>query len=135
MQRTQHNMTWVDWLLLKNPQGAMKVLNNNGYNGFLAPQNVNDLYDATYHFIEKYGDDAVVSLLGEHPEFEVLKEVHFEKNTYNNLNDAEANGVVTTNNTSLLEKISKLEIENKRIKTYLGIGVVAFALILLIKKQ
>ena len=53
----------------------MNCLAKNGYTGYLAPENPHELPQAVDHFIEQKGDKAVVELLKEHPDFEVLTEI------------------------------------------------------------
>jgi hypothetical protein len=67
--------TWVDLLVASSPHGVMQVLARNGYSGYLAPQNQEELTDAAYDFVEKKGEDAVVELLKAHPLYDVISEI------------------------------------------------------------
>ena len=66
------NMIWLDYLVVLNPQSVMKVLSNYGYTGYLAPMDEEELREATYDFIERNGNQAVIELLKAHPLYEVI---------------------------------------------------------------
>jgi hypothetical protein len=70
--------TWLDSLVISNPNGVMLVLDRNGYTGYLAPQGPEELLDAAYDFVEKKGDDAVIELLKVHPLYDVIADVATE---------------------------------------------------------
>lgn len=65
-------ITWLDYLVLSNPQGVMKVLAKNGYTGYLSPQDQDEMVEACFEFINSHGDQAVVDLLKEHPLYDVI---------------------------------------------------------------
>ena len=65
--RYENEITWIDYLVSSNPEGVMKVLADNGYAGYLAPQNEDELIDAIYSFIDKNGDEGIITLLKSHP--------------------------------------------------------------------
>lgn len=69
------DQTWLDYLILSNPQGVMKVLANHGYTGYLAPMGQDEMGEATLELIEKKGDAIVVELLREHPLFDVISDI------------------------------------------------------------
>ena len=56
-------MIWLDYLVLSNPEGVMKVLAGYGYTGYLAPENEDEMLEACMDLMEKYGDRAVIDLL------------------------------------------------------------------------
>jgi hypothetical protein len=56
-------LIWLDYLVLSNPEGVMKVLADYGYTGYLAPANSDEMLDACMDLLEKYGDKAVIDLL------------------------------------------------------------------------
>jgi hypothetical protein len=65
-------ITWLDYLILSNPQGVMKVLAANGYTGYLAPQDQDEMIEACLDFMDNEGDQAVIDLLQEHPLYKVI---------------------------------------------------------------
>jgi hypothetical protein len=69
---TEYTITWVDQLVASNPQGVMQVLARNGYTGYLAPQNEEELADAAYDFLERNKDLAVRELLKSHTLYDVI---------------------------------------------------------------
>jgi hypothetical protein len=64
--------TWLDYLILSNPQGVMKVLNAYGYTGYLAPEDEDEMIDACLDIMDKYGDQAVIDLLKSNPIYDVI---------------------------------------------------------------
>lgn len=71
----QTELSWLDYLILSNPQGVMKVLAGYGYTGYLAPQNENEMLDACMGLMDKYGEQAVVDLLKSHPLYDVFSDL------------------------------------------------------------
>lgn len=65
-------ISWVDILISINPQGVMAVLSRNGYSGFLAPQDFEELRDAAIDFVEQGGEEAVIELFKSHPLYDSL---------------------------------------------------------------
>jgi len=72
------NITWLDYLISSNPQGVMKVLARNGYIGYLAPVDQQEMAEVSMDLIDKKGDQAVIELLKEHPLFDVISEISKE---------------------------------------------------------
>ncbi len=70
---------WLADLVTANPHGVMKVLSVNGYTGYLAPQNTEELYEAAIEFIHVKGDDAVVALLRAHPLYDIIAGISAEE--------------------------------------------------------
>ena len=69
----QREFTWLDYTILKNPNGVMAVLSKYGYIGYLAPQSNNELIEVSQLLIQKYEDKAIIDLLRVHPDYEVIK--------------------------------------------------------------
>lgn len=67
------DFSWLDYLVVSNPQGLMRVLSANGYNGYLAPQGGEELREASFDFIEKEGDKGLIELLKSHPLYDLIK--------------------------------------------------------------
>lgn len=74
------NPGWLEYLISSNPQGVMKVLYKNGYTGYLAPQDQEELYEAAQEFIKDKGENAVIELLKAHPLYEVIADMVREEN-------------------------------------------------------
>lgn len=77
MPHPGHN--WIEELALSNPQGVMKVLASNGYTGYLAPRDENELVQAALDFVQSEGDDAVIELVKAHPLYDVIAGISREK--------------------------------------------------------
>jgi D-arabinose 1-dehydrogenase-like Zn-dependent alcohol dehydrogenase len=91
--------SWLDHLIMSNPHGVMQVLARNGYSGYLAPQDDEELHDAAYDFVEKQGELAVIQLLKEHPLYGAISDIVTEekKIRFNFLGaDGEISSVLTT---------------------------------------
>jgi hypothetical protein len=80
---SQPDLIWLDYLIMSNPQGVMKVLNNHGYTGYLAPMDEDELTEVAYEFIDKNGDQAVIELLKTHPLYDVIAGISKEESSIN----------------------------------------------------
>jgi hypothetical protein len=114
--------TWVDDLIACNPQGVMQVLTSNGYTGFLAPQDMEDLADATSDFIEKKGEEAVIELIKVHPLYEVIADVSRNDQKVQ-LNFRNADGTFT----SVQSFLSTVDFKEVAKKVLIIIGVAYLA--------
>ncbi len=97
--QVQEESTWIDYLVMSNPHGVMEVLSRNGYHGYLAPQNEEELLDVTYDYVTRHKDTAVVDLLKSHPLYDAMAEVSKEekKISLNFLNaDGTESSVITS---------------------------------------
>ena len=65
-------INWLDYTIMKNPEGVMKVLADNGYTGYLAPVNMQELHEACIIFMDKSPEENTVELLMAHPDIEIL---------------------------------------------------------------
>lgn len=74
----QGEFTWLDYTILKNPNGIMTVLARYGYIGYLAPQDTSELHEATRMLIREHEDRAIIDLLRVHPDYDVIKETPTE---------------------------------------------------------
>lgn len=107
----QPQVTWLDDLVLSNPHGIMQVLAKNGYTGYLAPQNKEELVEASYLFIQTKGDQAVVELLKAHPLYDVIAGIAKE-DTEVKVNFKNASGDITSVITTIKTINYKKLIEN-----------------------
>lgn len=102
VQQVEPENTWLDYLIKSNPHGVMRVLSVNGYVGYLAPQDKAELSDATYEFVQKKGDYAIIELLKSHPLYDVIIGISKEEKqipiTFKNAT-GEQSSVMTTINT------------------------------------
>jgi hypothetical protein len=71
----QENLTWLDYIIISNPQGVMKVLADYGYTGYLAPENEDEMMEVSIDLMDKYGDQAVIDLLKSNPLYEVISDI------------------------------------------------------------
>ncbi len=76
-------ITWLDYLIISNPQGVMKVLAGYGYTGYLAPQNENEMYEVCLELMDKYNDQAVIDLLKSSPLYDTIVGICQEETTVN----------------------------------------------------
>ena len=104
--------TILNYILQNNPHGVMKVLNENGFTGFLAPQNNEELIDATHYFVEQKGQSAFNKVIKVHPDKDI-----FSNNFRNIVSHAQAMAE-NDNNFSNIELLLK---ENNRLKKTLGL--------------
>jgi hypothetical protein len=99
--------TWLDHIIMSNPQGVMKVLSGYGYNGYLAPQGPDEMEEACADLIERHGDQAVVDLLKAHPLYDIIADLS-QENTNISFRAADGSETIlstikTINYTSLIE--------------------------------
>jgi hypothetical protein len=72
-------LTWLDYLIISNPQGVMKVLAGYGYTGYLAPQDQQEMYEVCMDLMSKRGDIVIVELLKSHPLYEIICDISKEE--------------------------------------------------------
>lgn len=72
---SQPDFIWLDYLIMSDPQSVMKVLNNHGYTGYLAPMDESELTEVAYEFVAKKGDQAVIELLKAHPLYDAISDI------------------------------------------------------------
>lgn len=104
--RYNEEITWLDYTILKNPNGIMTVLAKYGYIGYLAPQNSGELKEVSLLVIQKHEDKAIIDFLRVHPDYDVIKETPTEG--YYTKNELFSN--FTENNTPVKE-IKKINYE------------------------
>ena len=101
-------MTWLDFLIMSNPQGVMKVLSSYGYTGYLAPQDENEMYEVCLDLMDKYGDQIVIDLLKSHPMYGVISDICKEETKvtipFKNAS-GQLSGIVTTIQTINYKKL------------------------------
>lgn len=104
------NFSWVDYIIISNPQGAMKVLDNFGYTGYLAPQDHDEMEEAILDLVHRHGDEAVVALLKSHPLYDVIKDIEYQNDNYRFATD---NGNDNGNdNVTIFDQLSKINIKS-----------------------
>jgi hypothetical protein len=81
-QAVEPQLTWLDSLVTSSPHGVMNVLSRNGYVGYLAPQDLNELSEAAYDFVDKKGEMAVIELLKVHPLYDAISGISKEEKQY-----------------------------------------------------
>lgn len=75
-----YQITWLDYTIMNNPNGVLKVLSDFGYIGIMAPQSVDEIKQFSLEIIDQFGDDGVIALLKAHPEYPAFEEL-FTGNT------------------------------------------------------
>lgn len=66
-------ISWLDYTVLNNPNGVMLVLAKYGYVGWMAPEGMAEVYEATHMLIQRYGDSAIEDLLRAHPDYDMIR--------------------------------------------------------------
>ena len=93
-QPTIQQEGWLNYIITHNPQGVMRVLNSNGYTGYLAPQNENEMYEACLVFQNK-DENGTEKLLMAHPDFQILQDIFLkvgkQRQKLNNNNNGKMN--------------------------------------------
>jgi hypothetical protein len=99
-------LSWLDYILLSNPQGVMKVLSSYGYTGYLAPQDQDEMMEVCQELMSKYNEQAVIDLLKSHPLYDTIAEIS-SQNKQVSFKNATGDSVIaiikTINYQSLLE--------------------------------
>lgn len=68
-------MSMLNYIAECDPQGAMNVINNFGYN-VQGVESTEDLAGVLYDLVDQEGEDAVVALARIHPDRELIMEAH-----------------------------------------------------------
>lgn len=110
-----YQITWLDYTIMNNPNGVLKVLSDFGYIGMLAPQTIEQVKENSLDIIDQYGDEGVVALLKAHPEFPAFEEL-FSGNKYSNTY-RNAIGGVATRIDSFISKLRPID------QAFVAIGV------------
>ena len=84
-------MSWLEYTVLSNSQGVMLVLSKYGYIGWMAPQDISELLEASLDLIDRFGDRAVEDLLRAHPDFDIIRQV--PGRNYTNFHSATGDGI------------------------------------------
>ena len=125
-QPTIQQEGWLNYIITHNPQGVMRVLNRNGYTGYLAPQNENEMYEACLVFQSK-DESGTEKLLMAHPDFQILHDIFFkvgkQRQKLNNNNNGKMN------NFQKDELIDFVKKEKRKILKFALITVISFYVI------
>ena len=73
------NLTWLDYIIISNPQGVMKVLAGYGHVGYLAPRDSDEMIQACMDLLDRHGDQAVIDLLKSNPLYDLISEMSKEE--------------------------------------------------------
>jgi hypothetical protein len=113
----REQISWLDYTVINNPTGVMKVVNDYGYIGPMQPQSIDDLELCALDIMNKYGDQGTIDVLKAHPEYLVFKDI-FSKNplSFNN----------TVGNT-FPEKLSNFINRSPVNKAFVALGVFVLA--------
>lgn len=68
-------ITWLDYILLNNPDGILKVLSSYGYTGHNAPVGYDEIRDASLDVMDQHGERGIISILRAHPEYGAFKDL------------------------------------------------------------
>jgi len=74
----QGKPSWLDYLIMSNPQSVMKVLAGYGYIGYLAPENETEMREVANEVIEEKGEEAVIEFLKNHPLYDAIRDICME---------------------------------------------------------
>lgn len=78
-------MSMLNYIAASDPQGAMNVINNFGYN-VGGVNSTEDLADMLYELVNQEGEEAVVALAKIHPDREVIVEANVPQDNGNGKN-------------------------------------------------
>lgn len=112
---------WLNYLISSNPQGVMRVLAQHGYTGYLAPQDEQELYEASLEFIHNKGDFAVIELLKSHPLYEAFSEIITGEMSHSQYKNADGD------QNSVIDTIKKIDYKKAVETTLIIIGAVYIA--------
>jgi len=115
-------LSWLEYTVISNPNGVMLVLAKYGYMGWMAPQDMQELLEATQVLIERYGDQAVEDLIRVHPDYDIIRSMPAKKGGFSNFfNATDTEGSISPE--KLFDKL------DRRIFVAAGIFLLAYILI------
>ena len=68
-------ITWLDYILLSNPDGVLKVLSKYGYTGYNDQMGYDQARAASLEIMDRYGERGIIDLLRAHPEYEAFSDL------------------------------------------------------------
>ena len=87
MYNNNQQITWLDYILLNNPDGIRNVLAGYGYstNGL----GYNQAKQAAFDVMDRHGEKGIISLLQAHPEYSAFKDLfsHYNNSFFNTTDD------------------------------------------------
>jgi hypothetical protein len=122
-------ISWLDYTLMNNPSGVMKVVSDYGFVGIMQPKSLDEIKLACLDIMDMYGDEGTIAILKAHPEYPVFTEILRNQNTLPN-NFLNATGTLSEKLTSF---ISKNPINQAFVA--LSVFVVIYYILSQIKKQ
>jgi len=109
MEQVNQNITWLDYSIMNNLNGVLKVLADYGYIGMLAPQSIPEVKEAALDIMDQYGDEGTLDVFKAHPEYLVFKDVFSGKFSNNETTYRNAVSGVTTKIESFVSKLKPIE--------------------------
>ena len=81
-------ITWLDYILLNNPDGIRNVLASYGYSVDIG---YDQARQAAFDVMDRHGEKGIVSLLQAHPEYDAFKDLFSSRNIsfFNTTDDSE----------------------------------------------
>ena len=103
-----NQITWLDYCIMNNLSGVLKVLSSYGYIGMLAPQSIPEVKESSLDLMDKYGEEGTVDLLTAHPEYLVFKDIFTGSSNSGSYYNNAISGV-TTKIESFVSKLKPIE--------------------------
>lgn len=74
----QGRITWLDYTIMSNPAGVMKVLSDYGFTGYMAPQSEAQMRASAIEIMDLDGEEGIIAIMKAHPEYAEFKDL-FQK--------------------------------------------------------
>lgn len=122
----QEQISWLDYTIISNPNGVMKVLSDYGFTGYMTPQNANQMKANAIEIMALDGDEGIIALMKAHPEYGAFKDL-FSKQS-NDFSNAIGEGIT--------DKINAFVYRNpiNQVIVALGVFVLGYYVINSLKK-
>jgi hypothetical protein len=86
-------INWLDYTIMGNPNGVMKVLSDHGFTGYMAPQSEDQMRQCALDVMDTHGDEGIKALMHAHPEYAAFKDLFSEQLQSQNFNNVIGGGV------------------------------------------
>jgi hypothetical protein len=71
----QERISWLDYTIINNPNGVMKVLSDYGFTGYMTPNSEDEMKHSALEVMDLDGDEGIKAILKAHPEYPVFKDI------------------------------------------------------------
>ena len=81
-------INWLDYTIMGNPNGVMKVLSDHGFSGYMAPQSEAQMRQCALDVMDMHGEEGIMALMHAHPEYAAFKDLFAKESQSNNFSNA-----------------------------------------------